>query len=219
MNNQGHLRGQPIRATLDLSPIGRSENSERRLSPSRYENVSIHGRLGSQNQSQLSPHMRHDIFLLAGRLEISDTPPLNAGDFISLCVKKETPLIGHAASFLRYSHPMATNCFVHRSNRNDQKPRPARARGLTVTPLHNRSGDHTVSLVEWSAGASIQNHNHLFGEEILILSGELEDQHGHHGIGTWLRFYPGAHHAPRANRPTKILLRNSFLQDEARAAE
>jgi anti-sigma factor ChrR (cupin superfamily) len=61
--------------------------------------------------------------------------------------------------------------------------------------LHATAGEH-VSLVRWSAGYTDARHDHPHGEEILVLEGDLADEHGRYGAGTWLRQPPGSAHVP-----------------------
>jgi hypothetical protein len=43
---------------------------------------------------------------------------------------------------------------------------------------------------------TIPEHSHAGGEEIFILEGELRDERGHYGPGTWVRFPVGVTHTP-----------------------
>lgn len=211
MKHNDNILGAPYIASLDLSPIIDSEKTERLLSPSSVNNAAVHCRYGSNRQASMSRHMRHDIFLLSGTLELPNIAPLAPGDFISFSSDDTMPLKAWNASFLRYSHPSPGAYYVHCTRSNMVKPYPAKTPGLSVSMLYNDGAGHAVSLVDWDDTAKVGNHHHFKGEEILILSGELEDQYGRHGQGTWMRFYPGTLHAPRAIQATRILLRNSFL--------
>ena len=53
-----------------------------------------------------------------------------------------------------------------------------------------------VSLVRWPAWHTEPRHDHPHGEEILVLEGELADEHGRYGTGAWMRQPPGSTHAP-----------------------
>jgi anti-sigma factor ChrR (cupin superfamily) len=52
-----------------------------------------------------------------------------------------------------------------------------------------------VSLVRWPARYTDVRHDHPLGEEILLLEGDLADEHGRYAAGTWLRQPPGSDHA------------------------
>lgn len=43
---------------------------------------------------------------------------------------------------------------------------------------------------------TIPEHSHAGGEEIFILEGELRDERGHYGPGSWVRFPVGVKHTP-----------------------
>lgn len=43
---------------------------------------------------------------------------------------------------------------------------------------------------------TIPEHSHAGGEEIFILEGELRDERGHYGPGSWVRFPVGVTHTP-----------------------
>ncbi|MGH8707953.1 MAG: cupin domain-containing protein [Burkholderiales bacterium] len=58
--------------------------------------------------------------------------------------------------------------------------------GLTVLPLHEH-GPEQVALVRWAPSTRFMPHQHWGGEEILVLDGLLEDEHGTYPKGTWLR--------------------------------
>jgi len=61
--------------------------------------------------------------------------------------------------------------------------------------LHATS-DEQVSIVRWAAWHTEPRHDHPHGEEILVLEGELADEFGRYGAGTWLRQPVGSAHAP-----------------------
>jgi anti-sigma factor ChrR (cupin superfamily) len=49
--------------------------------------------------------------------------------------------------------------------------------GLTVLPLHEYGPEH-VALVRWAPSTRFVPHHHCGGEEILVLDGVFEDEHG-----------------------------------------
>ena len=81
---------------------------------------------------------------------------------------------------------------------------------LQVMPLHDFRGEH-VALVDWPAGELFQPHTHFGGEEILVLSGELKDEHGSYPSGTWLRSPHLSRHQPFAEEPTVIWVKVGHL--------
>jgi anti-sigma factor ChrR (cupin superfamily) len=72
---------------------------------------------------------------------------------------------------------------------------PGLVKGLAVLPVH-RFGSELVSLVRWAPGTVFHKHQHSGGEEILVLEGALEDEHGRYPTGAWLRNPPGSRHMP-----------------------
>jgi quercetin dioxygenase-like cupin family protein len=81
--------------------------------------------------------------------------------------------------------------------------------GMQVAPLSKLH--HRVSLVRWQSGTRADKHTHPYGEEIFVLSGELQDERGAYPPGSWIRFHPESGHAPYAEQDTLILLRNGHL--------
>jgi anti-sigma factor ChrR (cupin superfamily) len=54
-----------------------------------------------------------------------------------------------------------------------------------------------TSLVRYAAASSFPAHDHLLGEEFLMLDGVFSDEHGDYPAGTYVRNPPLSHHAPR----------------------
>ncbi len=63
---------------------------------------------------------------------------------------------------------------------------PGSAKGLSVLPLHQHDTEH-VALVRWAPNTHFNRHSHWGGEEILVISGVLHDEHGTYPAGSWLR--------------------------------
>lgn len=82
--------------------------------------------------------------------------------------------------------------------------------GLQVMPLHEFAHEHTA-LVKWPAGERFQPHRHWGGEEILVLSGRFEDEHGNYPKGTWIRSPHLSEHNPFVNEETVILVKTGHL--------
>jgi anti-sigma factor ChrR (cupin superfamily) len=57
-------------------------------------------------------------------------------------------------------------------------------------------GATATSIVRYEAGASFPSHLHPEGEEIVVLDGELADEHGTYPAGTYIKNPPGSAHAP-----------------------
>jgi anti-sigma factor ChrR (cupin superfamily) len=67
--------------------------------------------------------------------------------------------------------------------------------GLRVLPLHEVGAEH-VALVRWAPSTRFTQHRHWGGEEILVLEGVFEDEHGAYPKGTWLRSPHLSAHTP-----------------------
>src|SRR6056297_418062 len=72
--------------------------------------------------------------------------------------------------------------------------RPGSAPGLSVLPLHSVPGEN-VALVRWAPGTRFAGHAHWGGEEIFVIEGTFQDEHGDYPAGTWIR-------SPHMSRPT-----------------
>lgn len=73
--------------------------------------------------------------------------------------------------------------------------RPGLVPGLSVLPLHEHAGEH-VALVRWAPDTRFTPHRHWGGEEILVLDGVFEDEHGAYPRGSWLRSPHLSAHTP-----------------------
>ena len=78
--------------------------------------------------------------------------------------------------------------------------------GLRVMPLHDHNGEHTA-LVKWPAGEQFLPHRHWGGEEILVLSGEFQDEHGVYPPLSWIRSPHLSEHHPFVTKETVILVK------------
>lgn len=87
----------------------------------------------------------------------------------------------------------------------DQRPRmlrpaervwhPGLVPGLNVLSLAEYDGAHTA-LVNWDPGTLFQPHRHYGGEEIFVIAGVFQDEHGDYPAGTWLRSPHMSEHVP-----------------------
>lgn len=90
--------------------------------------------------------------------------------------------------------------------------RPGLVDGLTVLPLAEFRGEHTA-LVHWQPGTLFQAHKHWGGEEIFVLDGVFEDEHGRYPAGTWLRNPHMSQHAPFSKEGCTIFVKVGHLPD------
>src|SRR5215831_14491702 len=67
--------------------------------------------------------------------------------------------------------------------------------GVTVLALHEH-GAERVALERWAPSTRLASHSHPGGEEMLVLDGVFEDEHGVYPRGSWLRSPHRSAHAP-----------------------
>ena len=82
--------------------------------------------------------------------------------------------------------------------------------GLQVMPLHEYRHEH-VALVKWPAGERFQPHKHFGGEEIFVLSGTFQDEHGKYPTRTWIRSAHMSEHFPFVEEETVIWVKTGHL--------
>jgi len=82
--------------------------------------------------------------------------------------------------------------------------------GLQVLPLHEFEQEH-IALVKWPRGERFQPHRHFGGEEVLVLSGEFQDEHGRYPTNTWIRSPHMSEHYPFVEEETIILVKTGHL--------
>ncbi len=87
---------------------------------------------------------------------------------------------------------------------------PGLSEGLTVIPLYDRNSED-VALLRFEPETRLRRHDHPDGEEILVLSGSLEDEHGRYPKGTWLRNPPGSSHQPFSTEGCVIFIKTGHL--------
>jgi anti-sigma factor ChrR (cupin superfamily) len=87
---------------------------------------------------------------------------------------------------------------------------PGLVKGLEVMPLHSYGSEH-VALVRWAAGTVFTPHSHPGGEEILVLDGVFQDEHGVYPGGSWLRNPPGSIHRPWSESGCTIWVKTGHL--------
>ena len=87
---------------------------------------------------------------------------------------------------------------------------PGLVSGLQVMPLHGFGSEH-VALVRWAPGTHFQPHSHPGGEEIFVLDGVFQDEHGSYPAGTWLRNPPGSVHRPWSDPGCTIWVKTGHL--------
>lgn len=82
--------------------------------------------------------------------------------------------------------------------------------GLTVLPLNEFETQHTA-LVRWAPGTVFNLHRHLGGEEIFIIEGSLQDEHGSYHAGDWIRSPHFSTHTPSSPQGCLIYVKTGHL--------
>jgi anti-sigma factor ChrR (cupin superfamily) len=88
--------------------------------------------------------------------------------------------------------------------------------GLSVMPLHEHQGEH-AALVRWQPETYFQPHGHFGGEEILVLVGVFEDEHGSYPAGTWIRSPHMSRHQPFSRPGCTIYVKTGHLLESQTA--
>lgn len=84
---------------------------------------------------------------------------------------------------------------------------------LQVIPLHEFESEY-ASFVKWPANERFQSHTHFGGQEIYVISGEFNDEHGNYPAGTWLRNPHMSQHYPCVKEETIIFVKTGHLLDK-----
>ncbi|WEX86568.1 cupin domain-containing protein [Sinorhizobium garamanticum] len=86
---------------------------------------------------------------------------------------------------------------------------PSPAAGVDRRMLF-RVGDEVAratSIVRYAPGSAFPRHIHSGGEEILVLEGVFQDEHGDYPAGSYFRNPPGSSHIPAAKEGCTIFVR------------
>jgi anti-sigma factor ChrR (cupin superfamily) len=82
--------------------------------------------------------------------------------------------------------------------------------GLTVMPLSEFGTQHTA-LVRWAPQTYFNPHRHFGGEEIFVVDGVFEDEHGSYPAGSWIRSPHLSAHKPLSKTGCTILVKTGHL--------
>jgi anti-sigma factor ChrR (cupin superfamily) len=85
--------------------------------------------------------------------------------------------------------------------------------GLSVFPLHQFHTE-SAALVRWQPGTDFTQHTHFGGEEIYVIEGTFEDEHGTYPKGTWIRCPHMSIHTPFSNEGCLIYVKVGHLLAE-----
>lgn len=89
---------------------------------------------------------------------------------------------------------------------------PAPEPGLQVIPLH-QFGREQVTLQRWAPGTRLDCQRHWGGEEILVLEGSFQDEHGDYPSGTWLRRPHLAEYTPISEHGCLLWVKTGHLPE------
>jgi hypothetical protein len=94
---------------------------------------------------------------------------------------------------------------------------PSDVSGVEVVTLHDVPGE-TVTLQRWEPGAKMPAVRHDAGQEVFVLEGTWEDEHGRYPAGTWLRNPPGFAQAGRSEGGCLLYVKTGHLAAVSDAA-
>jgi anti-sigma factor ChrR (cupin superfamily) len=81
--------------------------------------------------------------------------------------------------------------------------------GLKVMPLMQQGTGST--LVRWAPQTFFNPHRHFGGEEIFVVDGVFEDEHGRYPQGSWIRSPHMSQHQPFSREGCTILVKTGHL--------
>ena len=107
---------------------------------------------------------------------------------------------------MRLNDDMSRPVIVHAA-RQDWVPSPAA--GVDRRMLFRIGGEvaRATSIVRYAPGSAFPRHVHHGGEEILVLDGVFQDEHGDYPAGSYFRNPPGTSHVPAARQGCTIFVR------------
>lgn len=115
---------------------------------------------------------------------------------------------------MRINDDLSVSVIVHAA-RQDWVPSPAS--GVDRRMLFRVGGEvaRATSIVRYAPGSAFPRHTHHGGEEILVLEGVFQDEHGDYPAGSYFRNPPGTSHVPAAREGCIIFVRLwQFREDD-----
>lgn len=109
---------------------------------------------------------------------------------------------------LRYLDPLDQERVV--INTREVPWYPGLVKGLRVLPLSSY-GTTNTALVRWEPHTYFNPHRHFGGEEIFVVEGVFEDEHGRYPEGYWLRSPDMSQHKPFSVEGCTILVKTGHL--------
>lgn len=107
---------------------------------------------------------------------------------------------------MRINDDLSTPVIVHAA-KLDWVPSPAA--GVDRRMLFRIGGEvaRATSIVRYAPGSAFPRHTHTGGEEILVVDGTFQDEHGDYPAGSYFRNPPGTSHEPAAKDGCTIFVR------------
>ena len=156
------------------------------------------------------PRVTDDLFVLRGRLGAGE--PAASGTFLRWRSGDERALSApDGCRFVLAARPAADE----RDLRCEAAPWQRWGAGVELADLVD-GADFRVVLLRFAPGAAIASHVHDGGEELFVVSGELEDEHGRYPAGSWVRQPPGSRHAVLSPRGCVLWTTSGHLVGPAR---
>ncbi|MGG7518738.1 cupin domain-containing protein [Allorhizobium undicola] len=86
---------------------------------------------------------------------------------------------------------------------------PSPSAGVDRRMLYRVGGEvaRATTIVRYAPGSAFPRHVHSGGEEILVLEGTFQDEHGDYPAGSYFRNPPGTSHVPAAKDGCTIFVR------------
>lgn len=85
--------------------------------------------------------------------------------------------------------------------------------GVDVRRLYEQAEfADTMRLERWADNAMPGPREYSAGAEYFVLRGSFADEHGHYGVGTWLRFPVDASHTPHADGGCTLYVKEGGLR-------
>lgn len=154
-----------------------------------------------------------EFFVLEGTFS-DETGDFPAGSYVRNPIgTSHKPHTDEGCTIFVKLHQFAPDDQAHFSvNTSDTPFRQGSATGLSVLPLHSY-GTESCALVRWAPGTKFNPHTHWGGEEIFVLSGTFQDEHGDYPQGTWIRSPHLSQHHPFSTEGCIIYVKTGHLTE------
>ncbi|MEB3338007.1 MAG: cupin domain-containing protein [Leptolyngbyaceae bacterium] len=91
---------------------------------------------------------------------------------------------------------------------------PARGVSRKMLERDGQEAARATSVVRYAPGAGFESHIHPLGEEILVLEGTFEDEHGVYPMGTYIKNPAGSRHRPFSQEGCTLFVKLRYLDPE-----